>query len=76
MDFDNLKDYVKISYELTQDGLLIGKGKLAEVSVVPHSEGKTNLQVNVPENGKCYLKTHLPPEKRNASAGRGLYTWI
>ena len=64
MDFDNLKDYVKISYELTQDGLLIGKGKLAEVSVVPHSEGKTNLQVNVPENGKCYLKLtyHLKKE--------------
>ena len=64
MDFDNLKDYVKISYELTQDGLLIGKGKLAEVSVVPHSEGKTNLQINVPENGKCYLKFtyHLKKE--------------
>ena len=64
MDFDNLKDYVKISYELTQDGLLIGKGKLAEVSVVSHSEGKTNLQVNVPENGKCYLKLtyHLKKE--------------
>lgn len=64
MDFDNLKDYVKISYELTQDGLSIGKGKLAEVSVVPHSEGKTNLQVNVPENGKCYLKLtyHLKKE--------------
>ena len=64
MDFDNLKDYVKISYELTQDGLLIGKGKLAEVSVVPHGEGKTNLQVNVPENGKCYLKLtyHLKKE--------------
>ena len=64
MDFDNLKDYVKIGYELTQDGLLIGKGKLAEVSVVPHSEGKTNLQINVPENGKCYLKLtyHLKKE--------------
>ena len=64
MDFDDLKDYVKISYELTQDGLLIGKGKLDEVSVVPHSEGKTNLQVNVPENGKCYLKLiyHLKKE--------------
>ncbi|WP_195487956.1 glycoside hydrolase family 2 TIM barrel-domain containing protein [Coprococcus comes] len=64
MDFDNLKDYVKISYELTQDGLLIGKGKLDEVSVAPHSEGKTNLQVNVPENGKCYLKLtyHLKKE--------------
>ena len=56
MDFDDLKDYVKISYELTQDGLVISKGKLAEVSVAPHSEGKTSLNINVPENGKCYLK--------------------
>ena len=56
MDFDDLKDYVKICYELTQDGLVISKGKLPEVSAAPHSEGKTNLKVNVPENGKCYLK--------------------
>ena len=56
MDFDDLKDYVKISYELTQDGLVISKGKLAEVSVAPHSEGKTSLNIKVPENGKCYLK--------------------
>ena len=64
MDFDNLKDYVKISYELTQDGLVISKGKLAEVSVAPHSEGKTNLNISVPENGKCYLKLiyHLKKE--------------
>lgn len=64
MDFDDLKDYVKISYELTQDGLVISKGILPEFSVVPHSEGKTNLQVNVPENGKCYLKLtyHLKKE--------------
>lgn len=56
MDFDDLKDYVRICYELTQDGLVISKGKLAEVSVAPHSEGKTNLNIHVPENGKCYLK--------------------
>ncbi|RGK46432.1 DUF4981 domain-containing protein [Ruminococcus sp. AM27-16] len=56
MDFDDLEDYVKISYELTQDGLVISKGKLAEVSVAPHSEGKTSLNIKVPENGKCYLK--------------------
>ena len=64
MDFDNLKDYVKISYELTQDGLMISKGKLPEVSAAPHSEGKTNLKINVPENGKCYLKLiyHLKKE--------------
>ena len=64
MDFDDLKDYVKISYELTQDGLVISKGKLPEVSVAPHSEGKINLKINVPENGKCYLKLiyHLKKE--------------
>ena len=56
MDFDDLKDYVKISYELTQDGLVISKGKLPEVSAAPHSEGKIDLKINVPESGKCYLK--------------------
>ena len=64
MDFDDLKDYVKISYELTQDGLVISKGILPEFSVAPHGEGKTNLEINVPENGKCYLKLiyHLKKE--------------
>ena len=64
MDFDDLKDYVKISYELTQDGLVISKGILPEFSVAPHGEGKTNLKINVPENGKCYLKLiyHLKKE--------------
>ena len=64
MDFDDLKDYVKISYELTQDGLVISKGILPEFSVAPHREGKTNLKINVPENGKCYLKLiyHLKKE--------------
>ena len=64
MDFDDLKDYVKISYELTQDGLVISKGILPEFSVAPHGEGKANLKINVPENGKCYLKLiyHLKKE--------------
>ena len=64
MDFDDLKDYAKISYELTQDGLVIDKGKLSEISAAPHGEGKTILKVNVPENGKCYLKFiyHLKKE--------------
>ena len=64
MDFDDLKDYMKISYELTQDGLVISKDILSEFSVVPHGEGKTNLKISVPENGKCYLKLiyHLKKE--------------
>ena len=76
MDFDDLKDYVKISYELTQDGLVIGKGKLPEFSVAPHREGKTNLKVNIPENGKCYLKLiylsliHILQSRRHTSYER------
>ena len=64
MDFDDLKDYVKISYELTQDGLMISKGILPEFSVAPHGEGKTNLKINVPDNRKFYLKLiyHLKKE--------------
>lgn len=64
MDFDDLKDYVKINYELTQDGLVISKGILPEFSVPSHGEGKTNLKINVSENGKCYLKLiyHLKKE--------------
>ena len=64
MDFDNRKDYVKISYELTQDGFVISKGILPEFSVAPHGEEKTNLKINVPVNGKCYLKLiyHLKKE--------------
>ena len=56
MDFDDLKDYAEITYELSQDGLVIGKGKLSEVSILPHCDGSTNLKLSIPENGKVYLK--------------------
>ena len=55
MDFDDLKDYVKISYELTQDGLLIGKGKLAEVSVEEdYILGFDEIEVSQ-KDAKCQL---------------------
>ena len=56
MDFDDLKDYVEISYEVTQDGLMISKGKLPAFSAAPHQEGKTKLELSIPGNGKVYLK--------------------
>ena len=56
MDFDDLKDYAEITYELSQDGLVIGKGKLSEVSILPHRDGSTTLKLSIPENGKVYLK--------------------
>lgn len=56
MDFDDLKDYIEISYELTRDGLVIEQGKVPDFSVLPHQDGKTNLKLNLPGNGKVYLK--------------------
>ena len=56
MDFDNLKDYVDISYEMTQDGLTVEKGKLANVVASPHSDAKVELKLQVPNTGKIYLK--------------------
>lgn len=56
MDFDDLKDYVRISYEVTKDGLCIQKGKVAPVSIAPHQDGKAELKLSVPADGKVYLK--------------------
>ena len=56
MDFDNLKDYVDISYEMTQDGLTVEKGKLANVVAAPHSDVEVELKLQVPNTGKVYLK--------------------
>ena len=56
MDFDNLKDYVDISYEMTQDGLTVEKGKLANVVASPHSDAEVELKLQVPNTGKIYLK--------------------
>lgn len=56
LDFDDLKDYLEISYEVTQDGQLVVSGVLEDVSVAPHSDGKVRLQVSVPSIGRVYLK--------------------
>ena len=56
MDFDNLKDYVEIFYEMTNDGLTVGKGKLSNVFANPHEDGKVALKLQIPSEGKVYLK--------------------
>lgn len=56
MDFDNLKDYADIYYELTHDGITVQNGKLAEFSVKPHEDGSTVLPLPVKDSGKMYLK--------------------
>ena len=69
MDFDDLKDYVKISYELTQDGLVISKGILPEFSVAPHGEGKNKPEDQCSREWEMLFKTYLPSEKGIATVG-------
>lgn len=56
MDFDDLKDYAEISYEVSQDDLTIEKGKLPAFSAAPHGEGRTELKLQIPQDGRVYLK--------------------
>lgn len=56
MDFDNLQDYVEISYEMAQDGTVIEKGSLPGVSAPPHSDAAVNLNLAIPSTGTIYLK--------------------
>ena len=56
MDFDDLNNYVDIFYEMTQDGLTVEKGKLANVVASPHSDAEVELKLQVPNTGKIYLK--------------------
>ncbi len=56
MDFDDLKDYVEISYEMAQDGLTVEKGKLPAICAAPHSDAKVDLKLQIPVSGRVYLK--------------------
>ncbi len=56
MDFDDLNNYVDIFYEMTQDGITVEKGKLANVVAAPHSDAVVELKLQVPSTGKVYLK--------------------
>ncbi|MGN0334017.1 MAG: glycoside hydrolase family 2 TIM barrel-domain containing protein [Lachnospiraceae bacterium] len=66
MDFDDLKDYVTITYEVTCDGLTVESGKLPAFSVAPHSEASTELDVVIPAKGRVYLKIHYRLKKEMA----------
>ncbi len=64
MDFDDLKDYVEISYEMTQDGLTVEKGKLPALSAPPHSEAGVELKLQIPAYGRVFLKLKYHLKKK------------
>lgn len=61
MDFTSLKDYLYITWTVTQDGRVTAQGSLSEAAlpdIFPHKEGLIDLEFEVPKTGKCYLKLH------------------
>lgn len=61
MNYVNLKDYLDIIYEISADGTVIFSKKIDTdriPDVMPHSSGKLQIPVQVPEKGRAYLKVY------------------
>ena len=56
MDFDDLKDFVDIYYEVSCDGLNVESGVLELPSIEAHSEKELELRIKIPNKGKIFLK--------------------
>lgn len=56
MDFDDLKDFVDIYYEVSCDGLNVESGVLELPSIEAHSEKEIELRIKIPNKGKVFLK--------------------
>lgn len=74
LDFTDLKDYIGICYELSCDGVCIEEGDVSAFSVPPHGEAATELDIDVPESGRVYLKLiyYLLKERPLMEAGHEL----
>ena len=58
LDFTNIQDYLTIGYELRQDGVVIEQGNVRDdlLDIPAHTDKTIALALNVPSDGKCYLK--------------------
>lgn len=57
MNFVNLNEYINLFYEVNCDGVIVSSGKIDYIKEIkPHETGKINLQITVPEKGRCFLK--------------------
>ena len=58
LDFTNLKEYLSVSYEITQDGIVVGNGIIEseELDIKPHQQKAILLNIELPTYGKCYIR--------------------
>lgn len=71
MDFDNLKDYVDASYELSCDGVTIVSGDISLPEILPHVEGNVILPLNIPEKGRVFLRIEYRLKKNMSLVPKG-----
>lgn len=74
MDFSNLNGYLNIRYELTCDGEPVQTGSFTGSEVpdtAPHEEGLLQLNLQIPEKGRCYLKVEYLLAHDRQMAERG-----
>lgn len=56
MLFTNVKDYLKIKYEVNCDGVVVEQGEVETPSIEPLKTGTVKIPVSIPAKGKTYLK--------------------
>lgn len=57
LDFTDLADHVNLGFEVTRDGEVVSTGTVESLpSIAPGAVRTINLDVSVPDTGKCYLK--------------------
>ena len=56
MDFDVLKDFIDVNYEVSCDGISVETGNLDLPSIEAHSEKELELRIKIPNKGKVFLK--------------------
>lgn len=66
MDFDDLKDFADIGYEVTVDGIKVDSGSIEAVSIAPHGEETVDLNIKIPAKGRVYLKVIYRQKKEMA----------
>lgn len=56
IDFDDLKDFIDVNYEVSCDGISVETGNLDLPSIEAHSEKELELRIKIPNKGKVFLK--------------------
>lgn len=67
LNYTDLKDYLYLTYEVTEDGEKVQTGEIQLDEKIPAgTDGKVNVKVEIPDNGKCYLKVNYHLKNENA----------